>query len=95
MVNSFVHWLVALIFLFSVWVNVTHGYEQDEHDHHPEECEICFVLFKVSDDFLVYHKSEVHLLSVRYTFTLANNYELPTSYYFIHPRAPPHSNEPI
>lgn len=87
--SPFVHWLFTATFIFSVWLNTVHWYEHDD-DHSKEECEICFVLSKVSDQFLIGYGfiNFISFAQILEDFT-AKSYLL-SSFLYIFPRAPPY-----
>jgi|GEM_PF-5299361 len=89
------HWLLAAFFLFSVSLNVVHGYEHDENQEESEECEICIILCKVSDPIISGADTFASPLAaeVNYFFSIKNN---PTTVARLtNSRAPPHISKLI
>jgi hypothetical protein len=86
--------LITSLFLFSAWLNALHGYEYTNHEHGPEECEICFVLLEITDTFLANFGSSTLLFSEHEMLSTQTNYTFTTTTYFLHPRAPPQLTSP-
>lgn len=86
--SALTFWLVATTFLFSVWLNVVHGYEYDEHEH-SEECEICILLSSLTDHLVGDSNTSVDrfLAEEHYLFVVKNC--LSSAINFANPRAPP------
>lgn len=82
-------WLVATMLLFSVWLNVVHGYEHDEHEQHSEECEVCILLSSLTDHLVGDSNAGVDrfLVEEHYSFIVKNC--LSSVIHFANPRAPP------
>ena len=92
---SFTHWLAVSIFLYSVLLNTTHGYEHEVHEQYADECELCYLLCKTPDHFLVQLELGLQLIHSVEVATLNKLSKFVSSQFYIYPRAPPSSLNPI
>lgn len=82
-------WLIATTFLFSVWLNVVHGYEHDEHEPLAEECEICVLLCSLTDHLVINSDANVDRFLAEDECLFIVNNSLSAAIHFSNPRAPP------